>query len=1253
MSADDGKKVFDINPGADGLVGTTGDTVSSFDTLAVGNSDPEGITYDTFGGHLFVADGLNREVYEYTTGGGLVNHFDTAALGIEDPESVEFNPVSGTLFILSDTLNTPAPAPVIIETTTSGALIQTIDASASNAIKPAGLAFAPASDGSGTKRFYIVDRGIDNNNDPNAVDGKLYEMSAPAAGPPANLPPTVNAGTDQAVTLPASANLDGTVTDDGLPAPPSLTTTWTQVSGPGTVAFGNPNAVDTTASVTIGGIYVVRLTANDGQFGASDDVSLTFSGSGSVQTLDIPVVMGNDDAEESTANVILLGNADLDLMTKDEANLVVGARFRNVTLPPGTTISNAFLQLTAEEADSAPTSLTIRGHAADSAALFTTVNGDLSGRPTTTASAAWTVAPWPTIGEAGLPQRSPNITGIIQEIVNRPGWASGNALALLIRGNGTRVAESFNKTATPGGDPLLHIEYSTGPGNSPPQITSDGGGATAARSVPENQTAVTDVDATDPDSGDTVTYSISGGADQAKFSIVPTTGVLSFVSAPNFESPTDSGLNNVYDVTVTASDGHGGSDSQAIAVTALNLNEFAPGITSDGGGTSVSLSRPENATAVTDVNATDGDGDVLAYSISGGVDAALFMIVPTTGVLSFVTAPNFEAPADDGANNVYDVVVDASDGSLSDTQAIAVTVTDVPENAPVITSNGGGDTAAVSVAENQTAVTDVDATDPDPGDTVTYSISGGADQAKFAIVPTTGVLTFVSAPDFEAPTDVGANNVYDVDVRASDGTLFDTQSIAVAVTDQPENPPVISSNGGGDTAAVSVAENQTAVTDVDATDPDPGDTVTYSLSGGADQARFTIVPTTGVLTFVAAPNFEAPTDAGANNVYDVIVRASDGTHFDTQAIAVTVTNVNENPTITSNGGGDTAAVSVPENQMAVTDVNATDPDAGTTLTYSISGGPDAARFTIVPTTGVLTFVTAPDFEAPTDVGGNNVYDVTVQASDGQGGSDAQAIAVTVTNVVEGSGSQLYFTLLNAGTVGGVSVADEDVVFFNGTTFSLAFDGSDVGITGFRIDSFSWVDATRLLLSFDAPGAVPGVAGTTDDSDIVLFTATSLGSVTAGTFSMYFDGSDVGLTVAGEDLDAVELLPNGRILVSTINTATVTGVTADDEDLIEFIPTQLGSVTSGTFSLYFDGTDVGLTASGEDVDAAAVDATGKIYLSTFNNFSVTSVSGADEDVFVFTPTTLGSSTTGTYSSTLYFDGSVHGLGANDVFAIDLP
>ena len=93
-------------------------------------------------------------------------------------------------------------------------------------------------------------------------------------------------------------------------------------------------------------------------------------------------------------------------------------------------------------------------------------------------------------------------------------------------------------------------------------------------------------------------------------------------------------------------------------------------------------------------------------------------------------------------------------------------------HAPVITSNGGGATAAVNVAENTTAVTTVTATDADlPAQTLTYTITGGADAARFTIDSSTGVLTFVAAPDFEVPTDVGANNVYDVIVQVSDGSL--------------------------------------------------------------------------------------------------------------------------------------------------------------------------------------------------------------------------------------------------------------------------------------------------------------------------------------------------------------------------------------------------------------------------------------------------------------------------------------------------
>lgn len=369
--------------------------------------------------------------------------------------------------------------------------------------------------------------------------------------------------------------------------------------------------------------------------------------------------------------------------------------------------------------------------------------------------------------------------------------------------------------------------------------------------------------------------------------------------------------------------------------------------------------------------------------------------------------------------------------------------------------------------------------------------------------------------------------------------------------------------------------------------------------------------------------------------------------------------VNDPPAITSDGGGATASKPVPENQGAVTDVNANDPN-GDPLTYSISGGTDASAFQIDASSGVLTFRTAPDYEEPDDSNGDNAYLVTVAVSDGRGGSDSQQISVTVTDVDETSpppsSSAFDFSLRDAATVGGMAVANEDIVSHDGAGhFSIAFDGSDVKLGPFRIDAFSWLDSDTLLLSVDADRAdiLPGMTVPLDDSDIVRFDATSLGASTAGTFSMYFDGSDVGLTTTAADVDAVELLPTGEIAISTSDTVSVSGVSARDEDLLAFTPVALGSNTSGTFALFFDGSDVGLGDSGEDIDGAAVDGSGLLHLSTRAAFAVPGVSGADEDVFVFDPTSLGPTTAGSYSSTLFFDGSNFGLAGTNLYALDFP
>ena len=127
-------------------------------------------------------------------------------------------------------------------------------------------------------------------------------------------------------------------------------------------------------------------------------------------------------------------------------------------------------------------------------------------------------------------------------------------------------------------------------------------------------------------------------------------------------------------------------------------------------------------------------------------------------------------PVDANADNQYVVQVTATDADLNAaSQTITVTVTAVNEFAPVITSNGGGPLASLVIFENTVAVTTVTATDADATDVITYSITGGADAAKFTIHPTTGALQFILPPDFEAPGDADANNQYVVIVQASDG----------------------------------------------------------------------------------------------------------------------------------------------------------------------------------------------------------------------------------------------------------------------------------------------------------------------------------------------------------------------------------------------------------------------------------------------------------------------------------------------------
>jgi trimeric autotransporter adhesin len=248
--------------------------------------------------------------------------------------------------------------------------------------------------------------------------------------------------------------------------------------------------------------------------------------------------------------------------------------------------------------------------------------------------------------------------------------------------------------------------------------------------------------------------------------------------------------------------------------------------------------------------------------------------------LTFTAAPDFESPADADHDNVYNLTVQASDGELSVTQDVVVTVTGLNDNHPAITSNG-----RFSVAENSTSVANVTAADADqPAQSLAYSISGGPDAALFKIDSSNGSLAFASAPDFESPADGGHDNAYNVTVQVSDGDLASTQDVTVNVTAVNDNNPVITSIGNA-----AIVENTTAVITVTTTDVDqPAESLTYSIAGGPDATLFNINSSTGELTFIKAPSFASPADAGADNIYNFTLQVSDGLHTTTQDFVVTV-----------------------------------------------------------------------------------------------------------------------------------------------------------------------------------------------------------------------------------------------------------------------------------------------------------------------------------------------------------------------------
>ena len=441
--------------------------------------------------------------------------------------------------------------------------------------------------------------------------------------------------------------------------------------------------------------------------------------------------------------------------------------------------------------------------------------------------------------------------------------------------------------------------------NSPhfPEIEFDVDGASLTRA---NLTVPGTYTFADEDDRD-VRWGLMSGADAEHFTIRKNAngnGVLSFknpnpdtsLKPADFENPDDMGSNNVYRVVITADDRQNESNSVGtftVDVTVTPVDE-TPEITTTG---------PTHATpsfaeieydaetadlTVADYDARDEERETITWGL-GGPDAGDFTINRNSGVLSFAARPNFEDPVDGSTppDNVYKIIVEATDASPTRNireYPVTVTVTNVDET-PEITNPPSDRSYAEIEYDSGSTATDIpivatfSARDEEMQD-ITWDLSG-EDAGDFTITkdPNTGngVITFNNPPNFEDPEDDDQRNTYEFTVLATDTasrTNTGAWDYAVTVTDVNERPKFTGTPKTSFTLGEHDAnEDYTPRLQASYSARDEEGRVTWSLTGpdGGDFA----IDGAGVVTFAAAPSFEAPADSNGDNSYTFTVVATD------------------------------------------------------------------------------------------------------------------------------------------------------------------------------------------------------------------------------------------------------------------------------------------------------------------------------------------------------------------------------------------
>ena len=612
---------------------------------------------------------------------------------------------------------------------------------------------------------------------------------------------------------------------------------------------------------------------------------------------------------------------------------------------------------------------------------------------------------------------------------------------------------------------------------------------------------------------------------------------------------------------ITVTDLRGGSPDGTDTVTNVEFVQFADrtmtlaAVAANAAPSDIAFtgSLAEDAplgTVVGTASAVDGEiagGDSITFSLTDDAGGR-FAIDATTGVVTLVGAVDAEAALS------HDITILATDsGGLSRSETFTIAVGDVDEfdvTAPMDT-----DPTANAVAENAAAGTTVGiavaAADGDATNSgVTFSLVNDAG-GRFAIDMVMGLVTTTQALDYEA----GASWGITVRATSADGSFADT-AYTVAVGNLAE-APVITSSGGGAAAAISVTEGTSFVVDVNATDSD-GTVPTYALSG-ADAAQFTINATTGVISFVHAPDFEAPSDADHDNTYDILVTATDGMLVDTQALSVSVLNQAETVSLVLTTG--------PDGYTATSDDNFVIDGLAGNDTITTGGGSD------------VVFGNA----------GNDVIDTgagndVVTYSGTNGGADV---------VNGGAGSDDRINALTNGTVIGLSsLSGIEMISANGKTgvkIKASANGDALDLSGVTLVNITQVELDKGNDTLEGSGIADTILGGKGDDVLDGGAGNDTFLIAAG------DGIDA--IAGGSGIDVIKATANnvaiGLSSLSGIETITADGRTgvsilgSSAEDLLDFSAVTLvgiGTLNAGSGDDTLTGTalaDTILGGSGND------------------------------------------------------------------------